>query len=264
MPSSCSRLWQVEAARDGRLSLPERADLERHLATCDACACEQRALNGLADKLREVALSVDDLGMRRLRQRTLELADSGLRTPEPRERKYRPWLSFAVAAVALVSLSVGLYSVSALRRFEQTLLEQADGQSGDEAKLSDVTEPPTPIKALETDSQTRTSAPAAELPSARERTNRARPVPPKAPALQSQIVPAEPRNAAPAEGAEVDLESPSGDPKILDSEDEDLTYLRIVALVRAGRVDQARLEARSYLSKFPHAFRRIEIERLAR
>jgi anti-sigma factor ChrR (cupin superfamily) len=45
---------------------------------------------------------------------------------------------------------------------------------------------------------------------------------------------------------------------------EDAAYLRVLALLRAGRSDEARAAARAYLARFPRGFRRPEIEPLAR
>ncbi len=44
---------------------------------------------------------------------------------------------------------------------------------------------------------------------------------------------------------------------------EDAAYLRMVALARAGRVDEARAAAHAYLNHFPNGFRNREAERLA-
>ena len=45
---------------------------------------------------------------------------------------------------------------------------------------------------------------------------------------------------------------------------EDAAYLRVVALVRENRRDEARVAAQEYLRRFPNGFRRVEVERLAR
>lgn len=45
---------------------------------------------------------------------------------------------------------------------------------------------------------------------------------------------------------------------------EDAAYLRVIALQRAGNASATRDAARSYLRQFPNAFRRTEIEPLAR
>jgi hypothetical protein len=44
---------------------------------------------------------------------------------------------------------------------------------------------------------------------------------------------------------------------------EDESYLRIVALSRAGAVEDMRRAAQRYLQRFPTGFRRPEVERLA-
>ena len=46
--------------------------------------------------------------------------------------------------------------------------------------------------------------------------------------------------------------------------EEDLAYLRVIALVREGRREEARLAAKDYLRRFPQGFRRVEVERIAR
>jgi hypothetical protein len=38
----------------------------------------------------------------------------------------------------------------------------------------------------------------------------------------------------------------------------------VIALVREGRSDEARLAARAYLKRFPNGFRRTEVETIAR
>jgi hypothetical protein len=48
-----------------------------------------------------------------------------------------------------------------------------------------------------------------------------------------------------------------------DRDAEDDAYMRVVALVREGRAEEARVAARDYLRRFPDGFRRIEVARLA-
>jgi len=50
-----------------------------------------------------------------------------------------------------------------------------------------------------------------------------------------------------------------GDPRA-----EDAAFLTILALQRAGRRDEARAAARSYLERYPRGFRRPEAEKIAR
>ncbi len=47
-----------------------------------------------------------------------------------------------------------------------------------------------------------------------------------------------------------------------DAHAEDVAYLTLVSLLRAGRQQEARQAARSYLARFPHGFRRKEAERV--
>lgn len=49
-----------------------------------------------------------------------------------------------------------------------------------------------------------------------------------------------------------------------DAADEDAAYLHLLALEREARSEEARLAARVFLQRFPAAFRRVEVERLAR
>ncbi len=49
--TACTRRWQVEAARDGRLTGKDLASAERHRGTCAECAEEERALAALGDSL---------------------------------------------------------------------------------------------------------------------------------------------------------------------------------------------------------------------
>ena len=48
-----------------------------------------------------------------------------------------------------------------------------------------------------------------------------------------------------------------------DTAAEDAAYLQVIALLRAGKQDEARAAARSYLERFPNGFRRDEMIRVA-
>ncbi len=266
MSSACRRTWEVEAVRDGRVGASESASLERHLVTCEPCRREQTALARLAEALRADDAAVDELALRRLRQSTLEGADAELCAPEPNMRAHRPWLAFAIAAVALLSLSVGVYSMSALHRLERAILEQAGDERNGRAELSDPKETVTHIVPVDAASSPRhqlAPAPAAELPSVPRKLHLRRS------ALKNANAPDQSK-PEPVLSAVTSTSEPKGaddavsTAEAVDGEDEDLTYLRIVVLVREARVDEARLEARRYLTKFPRGFRRVEVERLAR
>lgn len=45
---------------------------------------------------------------------------------------------------------------------------------------------------------------------------------------------------------------------------EDAAYLRIVALIRENRRDEARVASQEYLRRYPKGFRRVEVEQIAR
>lgn len=99
---SCSRTWEVEAARDGRLGEREQKAHARHLAECEDCRREQRALDELQAGLRAVACgAVSDAQLRHGRQALLErvLAERNVRAPDG--RAYRRPLAVALVAAAL-------------------------------------------------------------------------------------------------------------------------------------------------------------------
>jgi hypothetical protein len=103
--ATCLRLFEVEALRDGRISGAERAQFERHLATCAACAREAEELAALGRALREEPPPRDELHRRRERTRLLAAFDRSLIAGErPWSRRQR-W-SVLVAAAALLAVSI--------------------------------------------------------------------------------------------------------------------------------------------------------------
>ena len=56
---ACPRSWEVEAARDGRLTGEARNSLELHLEQCETCAREQRIMHSLGERLRATTPAVD-------------------------------------------------------------------------------------------------------------------------------------------------------------------------------------------------------------
>lgn len=108
---SCSRTWQVAAARDGRLGVKARVDHERHLSRCEACSKELASLDTLGARLRATSVvEPDDLALRRLRARTLEAADAAIV-----QRTTRPRAPMLVAFVAALTLAAAL-GILVLRR----------------------------------------------------------------------------------------------------------------------------------------------------
>jgi hypothetical protein len=102
-PAPCPRLFELEAARDGRLTGAELASFERHMTGCPACLREARALERLADALRSSprdGAGADMLHVRRERTRLLAAFDRALVAPERRSGARRRLLgSTAVAAL---------------------------------------------------------------------------------------------------------------------------------------------------------------------
>lgn len=78
MPGACERLWEVDAYRDGRLGVKDRASFERHLQACGECRRRMRS----RERLRELGQALpthgpSELGLRRLRARVLRDAAHG-------------------------------------------------------------------------------------------------------------------------------------------------------------------------------------------
>jgi len=57
--------------------------------------------------------------------------------------------------------------------------------------------------------------------------------------------------------------APSTPTADLPSDDEDVSYLALLSLVRQGKAEPARIVATAYLKRFPNAFRRAEVARIA-
>jgi hypothetical protein len=104
-PAPCPRLFEVEAARDGRLTGAELASFERHMTGCPACLREAEALEDLAGALRSTPGDdggADMLHARRERMRLLAAFDRALVAPERRSSDRR-WLLWPAAMAALVA-----------------------------------------------------------------------------------------------------------------------------------------------------------------
>jgi len=101
--SSCPRLFEVEAMRDGRLTGLELASFGRHMTTCRACANEAKALDELAGAVRAagpVDAPADELFVARARTRLLADFDRTLVASGGRGRSR--WLFWSSAVVAVV------------------------------------------------------------------------------------------------------------------------------------------------------------------
>ncbi len=91
--AQCSRSWEIEAARDGRLSGEARDALGRHVARCPECRRRSEYVEGLGQALRALEPEIDEVAVRRLRQEVLaevdaELAGRSIRPRPPKRRRY--------------------------------------------------------------------------------------------------------------------------------------------------------------------------------
>ena len=99
-PASCPRLFEVEAARDGRLAGAELASFERHIAACPVCSRETEGLEAPAAALRAGSAGKrDELHVRRERTRLLATFDGELVVPG---RQRGRWLRWPVPVAALM------------------------------------------------------------------------------------------------------------------------------------------------------------------
>lgn len=102
-PSTCPRIFEVEALRDGRLTGDECKSFERHLARCKACADEARALEALGRALLQSSPPMpDQLHVRRERVRLLAAFDQTLVASRKEPALRRPLLSLGLTLAALL------------------------------------------------------------------------------------------------------------------------------------------------------------------
>lgn len=121
----CVRSWQVEAARDGRLSGSALDAACQHIERCPACRAEAARMQNLRVALRRLAEpAVDELAVRRLRQRTLERADAELAGRARRSglRSWRVRALLACVAVIAIGVVVGP-SVESWRKSAKTTVD---------------------------------------------------------------------------------------------------------------------------------------------
>jgi hypothetical protein len=114
-------MFEVEAARDGRLTGTQLGSLQRHVIKCAECSRESHALEALANSLRMGAQDIapaDELHVRRERTRLLAAFDGALLAPR------RPWSARRLVwSAAVVTLVAGIVILLRVRRpVEQTAL----------------------------------------------------------------------------------------------------------------------------------------------
>lgn len=232
----CQRLWQVEAARDGRLAGSDLSNALRHRAECPECAEAARALSELGRELKALPVEpTDTLERRRTRQALLGAWNEHLLS-EPRPQ-FRPRvaLTAALCAVTGVALAVGYP------------LARRAPQGSSPAALHLETPPGVEPKPREPSRAEPSSEPVAQDHSPNVAPASAKPQPSPT-SVASRIVRSE-------------RVRPAAQPA-LDSAEDDL-YLQIVELLRSGRMPEARIKAAQYLTRFPNGFRRLEVEKIA-
>ncbi len=107
MSASCTRLWEVEAARDGRLDDRALERAQKHRGHCVECRQEHARLASLGALLSDAERpAMDELGAKRLRARILADAEKDLRRETPEvSAPTRPFrTTLAVAAVLLATV----------------------------------------------------------------------------------------------------------------------------------------------------------------
>jgi len=231
----CQRLWQVEAARDGRLTGNDLLSALRHRAECAECKQVAHTLEELGRSLKALPVQpTDQLARKRSRQALLSAWNEQL-LAEPRA-KARPRVSLMAAFSVIVGVAFAIgypRTRSASRTSEPTVLRQ-------------------PARVVEPSA----SEPARVDPSPPSATQR--------PATDAQPAKARPRPSAPTvKGpSERAKRAPSAvEPERNSAEDD--AYLQIVYLLRSGHEPEARAKASQYLARFPLGFRRLEVEKIA-
>lgn len=103
-PRPCERRGEVEAREDARLDSEQLADLEIHVATCEACAAELAALTSLHEEMRTVPpLEAAPHVVRAERDALLEKIEEKRNGRSAADSRRNAWLMFAAAALAIVA-----------------------------------------------------------------------------------------------------------------------------------------------------------------
>jgi hypothetical protein len=129
----CGQSWEVEAARDGRLSGVSLEVVARHIERCDECRELSSYFAGLGRAMRGLdVLDVDDIAAHRLRRKLLgrvdaEIAGRSLPPPASRElaRRSAARRYLLLPLVATFAVIVGLATRSWMRAPSLPALSQA-------------------------------------------------------------------------------------------------------------------------------------------
>lgn len=233
----CQRLWQVEAARDGRLVGSDLSNALRHRAECVDCNQAARALGELGRSIKGLPQKpMDPLRQRRARQALLGAWNDHLLAERRPNSRRSVALLVALCAIAGVALAIGLPLVRGASHSSRPAVGHLKIQPRVEPKAA---------------------APA-----------RAEPSPEAIPVLRASaeepaLVTAPPRSTpTKSRSARPAYQRPAEHPAIDTAEDD--AYLQIVGLLRSGHEREARAMAAQYLLQFPTGFRRREVENIAR
>ncbi|MBK7395883.1 MAG: FecR domain-containing protein [Myxococcales bacterium] len=134
---SCSRLWEVTAAHDGRLDAGDSARHERHLAQCAECRAARDELGRVRTALRALPEpAVDEVAVRRARGRLLAAAHGA----SERSRYSLRVLVPVLLAVAALLVFVGVRRRSVVVPPRVAVVASARVEAGAEARWSRKTE----------------------------------------------------------------------------------------------------------------------------
>jgi hypothetical protein len=107
--SRCPRLFEIEAARDGRLTGRALASLDVHRRSCAQCRAESSLLDAMASALGALPVAeTDALTMRRQRQRLLARFNDAQVSPPAHRR--RTWAAVALVAACAVAFVLVVHS----------------------------------------------------------------------------------------------------------------------------------------------------------
>ena len=105
----CSRLWLIEAIRDGRVIGDERASFERHQTSCVACTQASQAAHSAREKLSELPAGLPDtFTLRRQRRGLLQAFNASLVSAPIIGASHHGRLFLSVVAFA-VSAALGVW-----------------------------------------------------------------------------------------------------------------------------------------------------------
>jgi TolA-binding protein len=139
MKTSCPRLFEVEAMRDGRLTGAEVARFHAHVGLCPTCAREVRAVEALAAALQAperaggLPADSDELSVRRRRTRLLAAFDATL-LPAPRQAFAR-LTPILAATLGTLCILIGLAFAIMHRRSLATAIPAAASNAPDPVRV---------------------------------------------------------------------------------------------------------------------------------